>query len=343
MPDSPLNVAIVGCGIFGEVHAATYRDFEHARLVAVCDLDPKRARALAAKYGARACTRVEEIAEDPAVQAVSVATPDFAHRHVCEVLAAAGKHLLVEKPLAMTVADARAIRDAVARAGVLGMVDFHNRYHPALVPIKQRLERGELGRPQMMYGRLSDRLEVATEWFAWSGRSGPEWFLGSHLADVACWLFGAYPTRVFAQGRKDVLASRGIGCYDSVQMSLAFPEGFATLETSWILPASWPTLVDFVVSLQTTGGRADMDMGDQGSQIAAAAGYERPMLVARDPLDPDDFGFLSLPIRRFVRAVLAGGESPMPLELGLKNVQILAAVHESLESGAPVAITYDAP
>jgi len=343
MSESPLGVATVGCGIFGEMHAATYRDFEHSRLVAVCDVDAHRAAAVAARYGAKAYTRVEDLAADAEVQAVSVVTPDFAHRRACEVLAAAGKHLLVEKPLATTVEDARAIAGAVGQAGVLGMVDFHNRYHPALEPMKRRLERGDLGRPQMMYGRLSDRIEVATEWFPWSGRSGPEWFLGSHLADVACWLFGAYPTRVFAQGRKDVLAARGIGCYDSVQMSLEFPEGFATLETSWILPASWPTLVDFVVSLQGTAGRADMDMGDQGFQVAAAPGYERPMLVARDPADPDDFGFLSLPIRRFVRAVLAGAESPMPLEWGLKNVQILEAAHASLDSGAPVAITYDAP
>jgi len=340
MPDSPLNVALVGCGIFGEIHAATYRDFEHANLVAVCDIDESRAKGFARKYGGRATTSVEGIAADPDVQAVSVATPDFAHREVCEAIVAAGKHLLVEKPLATTVADARAICRAVEKAGVLGMVDFHNRYHPGLVPIKQRLDAGDMGRPLMLYARLSDRLEVATEWFGWSGRSGPEWFLGSHLADLACWLMGAYPTRVYAQGRKDVLRKRGIGCYDAVQMSLTFPEGFATLETSWIVPQEWPMLVDFVVSLQATEGRGDMTFGDQGSQLAAGGTYGRPMLSGKEPAGPDEFGFLSLPIRRFVRAVLAEAESPMPLEWGLRNVQILAAAGESLDTGQVVEIVY---
>jgi len=338
MSEAPLGVAIVGCGLFGQVHAATYAQFEQSRLVAVCDLDAQRARAMAARYGGRPCTRVEEVAEDPDVQAVSVATPDFAHREVCEAVLAAGKHLLVEKPLATTVEDAEAIAAAARKAGVLAMVDFHNRYHPALVPIKRRLEGGELGRPQMLYARLSDRIEVATEWFAWSGRSGPEWFLGAHLADLACWLLGAWPTRVYALGRKDVLAARGIGCYDSVQMSLAFPEAFATLETSWILPASWPMIVDFQVSLQATAGRADMDMSRQGTTLADARRYELPMLSGKTPEGEDEFGFLSLPIRRFVRAALAGGESPMPLEDGVRNVKILAAVHESLETGEAVAL-----
>lgn len=340
MPASPLNVALVGCGIFGEVHAATYKQFDHSNLVAVCDIDENRARDFAARYGGRATTNVEEIAADPEVQAVSVATPDFAHREVCERIVAAGKHLLVEKPLATRVEDARAIADAAREAGVLGMVDFHNRYHPGLVPIKKRLDSGEIGRPQMIYARLSDRIEVATEWFTWSAKTGPEWFLGSHLADLACWMFGAWPTRVFAQGRKDVLAARGIDCYDSVQMSLTFPEGFATLETSWIVPQSWPMIVDFVVSVQATEGRGDMDMSRQGSLIADAGRYELPMLSAKTPEGADEFGFLSLPIRRFVRAVLAGTESPMPLEGGLKNVQILAAAHESLETGEVVEIAY---
>jgi predicted dehydrogenase len=151
---------------------------------------------------------------------------------------------------------------------------------------------------------------------------------------------GFFPDHLCDEGRKEVLASRGIGCYDSVQMHLSFAEGFATLETSWIVPRSWPTLVDFVVSLQATEGRADMDMSRQGTTIADAARYAIPMLSGKEPVDADDFGFLSLPIRRFVRAILTGAESPMPLEDGLKNVQILAAVHASLAGGGVIEVDY---
>ena len=338
MARKPLGVAVVGCGIFGEIHARAYAEFERANLVAVCDLDKDRAERLARELGCRSCGEVKEIAADPGIKAVSVVTPDFAHREACVALARAGKHFLVEKPLATTVADARAIVESADEAGVVGMVDFHNRCHPALAAVKERLDLGRMGRPQMMYARLSDRIEVATEWFGWSGRSGPEWFLGSHLVDVATWMFGADAVRVFAEGRKDVLAARGIDCYDSMQIHLSFPEGFATLETSWILPGSWPMVCDFLVSLQTTESRADVDMSYQGAALAGPDRYERPLLFGRTAVGANEFGFFSFPIRDFVRAVIEGRGSPMPLAEGLKNVKVVAAAVESAESGRVVEV-----
>ena len=333
-----LNTAVVGCGIFGQVHAECYAEFERSNLLAVCDLDEGRAKGLAERLGCRWCTSVSEIAADPDIQAVSVVTPDFAHRDVCTALARAGKHVLVEKPLATTVEDAEEIAQAVAEAGVVGMVDFHNRYHPALRAVKDRLDRGEIGTPQMLFARLSDRIEVAAEWFPWSARTGPEWFLGSHLADVACWLFGARPRRVFAEGRKQVLAARGIDCYDSMHIHLSFPAGFATLETSWILPDTWPMICDFFVSLQTTDSRAEVDMSHQGVAIVGPGQYDRPLLFGRTPVGADDFGFFAFSIRDFVRTVLAGGPSPMPMADGVNNVHIIAAAVQSARSGQVVEL-----
>ena len=222
---------------------------------------------------------------------------------------------------------------------MIGMIDFHNRYHPALRAIRDGLDAGRLGTPQMLFARLSDRLEVATHWFHWAARSGPEWFLGSHMADVACWLFGAAPTRVFAEGRKDVLAARGIDCYDGLQIHLSFPTGPATLETSWILPDTWPIVCDFSVSLQTTETRADVDMNHQGVTICSPAGYERPMLFGQTLVGRDEFGFFSLPIRDFVRAVAAGDRHvPMPLAEGVRNVEIIAAAVASAQSGEVVPL-----
>ena len=338
MAEGPLNVALIGCGIFGEVHASTYAGFGGSNLLAVCDIDEGRAKGFAEKYGGRACTSVDEIAGDADIQAVSVATPDFAHRDICLALARAGKHLLVEKPLATSVEDAQAIVDAATEAGVTAMVDFHNRYNPAFMPVKERLVTGDMGQPLMMIGRLSDRIEVATEWFNWSGRTGPEWFLGSHLTDLACWLFDQLPVRVFAEGRKDVLAGRGIDCYDSMHIHLSFPGGFATLETSWIVPNTWPMVCDFLVSLQTTEARADIDLSHQGTTIADSKEYARPFLYGKTPVGVEEFGFMSFPIREFVRAVLAGAAAPVPLARGLENVKILAAAIESVETGRVVEV-----
>ena len=202
-----VNVAVVGCGRFGEVYAATYASFEHSKLVAVCDLDEERAKATAQKYGCESSTRLEDIVSDKKIQAVSITTPDFAHRAPCVSLAQTGKHVLLEKPLATSIEDEKAIVEAVDASGVIGCVDFHNRYHPEFRSLKQKLGKGNFGVPRMLFGRLSDRIEVATQWLSWAGKSGPEWFLGSHLVDLACWLMDAHPDRLFADGSRSTCST----------------------------------------------------------------------------------------------------------------------------------------
>jgi len=334
------NVAIVGCGIFGEVHAKAYTSFPQSNLVAVCDIDASRAKQMADKYGCRHSTKIEEIASDPQIQAVSVVTPDYTHVEPCVALAQAGKHLLIEKPLATSVADAEKIVAAVTEAGVICMVDFQNRYNPAFAPIKERLDQGQLGRPQMMYARLSDRIEVASEWFSWSGKSGPEWFLGSHIVDLACWLFGELPVRVFADGQKEVLAGKGIDCYDSVQIHLSFVRGMATLETSWIVPNSWPMVCNSYASLQTTSGRADVELGKQATTIAQDNSFEWPFILGQTGFGEEEFGFFKLPIREFVRAVAQGIAPPILVQEGLNNVKIIAAALESMQTKQVVELSW---
>ena len=335
----PLNVAVVGCGRFGRVNADSFAGYHKSKLVAVCDLDENRAKEAAAKYGCDYATRVEDIAADKQVQAAAVATPDFAHRDVCVKLAEAGKHIFVEKPLATSVADAEAIASSVGKSGVTCMMDFHNRYNPALTAIKDRLVSGEIGSAQALFVRLSDRLEVATEWFDWSSKTGPEWFLGSHIADLACWLFDDYPVRVFADGAKGVLAEKGLDCYDTVQIHLSFPSGMATLETSWIMPNTWPMICDFVVSVQATGGRADANLTSHGVISAGGERLEYPMILGTTAVAGHDFGFFKLPARNFVDAVLAGAPSPIDVAEGLKNVRIIDAALRAIETKSVVAIS----
>jgi len=333
-----LNVAVVGCGIFGQVNADAYAGYHECDLIAVCDLNEQRAKKLADKHGCEYTTDVDQIASDSRIRAVGVATPDFAHRDVCVKLARAGKHIMVEKPLATSVADAEAIVDAVKKAGVVCMVDFHNRYSPALTAIKNRLTSGEIGSPQMMFVRLSDRLEVAAKWFDWSARSGPEWFLGSHIVDLACWMFDDWPVRVFADGRKDVLLAMGIDCYDSVQMHLSFPAGMATIETSWIMPDTWPMICDFSMSMQATNGRADAVLTSQGVTISGPKRYDYPMILGHIPIGEENFGFFQLPVHDFVRAVLAGRPAPVDVTEGLKNVKIIDAALRSIETKKVVEV-----
>lgn len=335
----PLPVAVVGCGIFGDIHATTYSHFPESDLRLVCDLDEDRAKAMAEKFGCEYTTSVDDVAQDEYIQAVSIVTPEFAHRDPCVTLAKAGKHIFVEKPLATSTKDAQAIVDAVREANVVGGIDFHNRYHPAFRTFQRKRAQGKLGDVKMIFARLSDRLEVATQWFGWSGKSGPQWFLGSHLADTACWLMDDQPVRVYADATKGVLSSQGIDCYDCVQIHLTFPNGIATLETSWILPNSWPSVADFSVSIQTTTSRVDVQGSNHGMVEARPGSYGWPFLNGLTAIGEDDWGYFNLPIHDFIRAVNRGEDAPVPVEVGLQNVRIIEAALQSIAQQRAIELT----
>lgn len=114
------------------------------RLVAICDPDPA-ARAHAASSGAAAYETIEDLAADPRIEAVYVATPNHLHRPMVEALARAGRAILCEKPLAHTLADAAALVEAVQHSGVLYATAFDQRHHPAHVAIREAIRDGRLG------------------------------------------------------------------------------------------------------------------------------------------------------------------------------------------------------
>lgn len=182
-----IRVGVVGLGVWGQNHALAYSDYYRCDLAVVCDLDEDRARVLGERHDCEWTTSVEELASSD-VEAVSIATPDFAHFKPVDTLLRGGKHVLVEKPLATTVADGKAMVSTVAAAGTKFMVDFHARWHLLFMGAKAYVEKGELGDPVMAYARLSDTIYVPTEMLGWGGSSGPEWFLFPHTMDVVRWL-----------------------------------------------------------------------------------------------------------------------------------------------------------
>ncbi|WP_435613074.1 Gfo/Idh/MocA family protein [Streptomyces sp. bgisy159] len=200
-----LGVAVVGFGWMGRVHTQAYARVPHhfplpalrPRLVAVAEEVPGRAEEAAERYGFASATRDwREVAADPRVQAVSVTAPNFLHREIGVAMAAAGKHLWIEKPVGLTAGDARAVADAVAAAGVCGAVGFNYRNAPAVERARDLIAAGELGRVTHVRIRLfSDYAAHPDGALTWRyererGGSGVLGDLASHGADLARFLLG---------------------------------------------------------------------------------------------------------------------------------------------------------
>ncbi len=136
---NPVRVGVWGVGTWGEKHARVYRSLAEAALVGVYDRDPGRAAEVAGRHATRAFATPEALLE--ACEAVSVATATVAHRAAVEQAVAAGRHVLVEKPMAVTLDEALAMRAAAARAGVRLQVGQVERFNPALLAARPHVRR----------------------------------------------------------------------------------------------------------------------------------------------------------------------------------------------------------
>lgn len=142
-----IKLAIVGTGGMANAHADNFQTIRGCKIVAACDVDQKRAEAFAAKYGvSKAFGSVEELLQWGRFDAAANVTPDGFHAPISLALLAAGKHVLCEKPLAVCYSDAAEMVRAARKAGVINMVNFSYRRHPAIHKAHALVQQGALGR-----------------------------------------------------------------------------------------------------------------------------------------------------------------------------------------------------
>ncbi len=158
---------------------------------------PGRAEEAAAQFGFASTTRDwRDVAADPRVRAVSITAPNFLHREIGVAMAEAGKHIWIEKPVGLTAEDARAVADAVTKAGVQGAVGFNYRNAPAVEAARELIASGGIGRVTHARVRLfSDYAAHPESALTWRyererGGSGVLGDLASHGADLARFLLG---------------------------------------------------------------------------------------------------------------------------------------------------------
>lgn len=203
MADS-IGVAVIGAGMAGRAHAHGYRSAQtvfsaglpEIRLVSVADLNTELAADTARRYGfARSDSSWQDIVAADDIDAVSVVVANHLHREIVEALAAAGKHILCEKPLAPTSDDAEAMAQAVEAAGIVARVGFTFRRTPGIAAVAAEIASGRLGKPVYISAQYwTDYGTDPSAPITWRYRGGPGSGaladLGSHLTDTAELLCG---------------------------------------------------------------------------------------------------------------------------------------------------------
>lgn len=332
--------AVIGSGLWGSLHARVYAESPRGRLAAVCDLDQARASELGSRFGAEAYTDLGKMLARDDVDAVSIVTPDFAHVEIALAAIAAGKDILVEKPLATTSADCRRIIDAAKSANVKLMVDFHNRWSPPFCAAKASIDEGEIGSVRLITYRLNDTIFVPTKMLSWAGKSTVAWFIGSHALDTVTWLIGDKVAHVYAVSKSVVLKGRGIDTPDFYAVTLEFENGaVATVENCWILPESLPNIFDLKCEIVGSEGAFFVD-GSSHRMLEKHAGGKGlyPDVLVLPEVRGKQMGFAAESIRHFIDCVVDDMEPSVTGEDGLKATELIEAIERSVASGQRVTM-----
>lgn len=335
-----VRAGVIGLGTWGAAHLATYAEHPAARLVAACDLDAARLEAATERYGIpHAASDYRDLLGLPELDAVSIVTPDFTHTPIVLDAVAAGKAVLVEKPLATTLQDCDRIGEALRHSPVPFMVDFHNRWSPGVVRMRQAVGDGEVGAVQSGLCRLSDTLFVPTQMLRWAGQSSVLWFLGSHCVDTLRWVLGDEVARLYSVSGSHVLRDRGVETADYYLTTLEFRGGARVLlENSWILPEGSLTVVEF--ALELVGENAALRFDGTPRQLIRTGRccpegldtFISPKVHGRV------LGFATESIRHFVDCVAEGREPMAGYADGREATRVLLAIEESANTGQPVEL-----
>ncbi|HWQ16014.1 MAG TPA: Gfo/Idh/MocA family oxidoreductase [Roseiflexaceae bacterium] len=337
-----IGFAIVGTGMVARYHAKGIAQTPGARLVTLVASGPERAAEAAGRFAAPCDYDLEAVLARDDVDAVCVCTPSGLHAQHAIAAARAGKHVLVEKPLALTLADADAMLATAREAGVLLGVALQRRADPAFRAVQAAIAAGELGR--MVLGTVSVpylRTQSYYESAAWRGTwaldgGGALMNQGVHLADLLLWFMGDVAE---VQARYDTLA-HAIEVEDCVVAALRFTSGALGAITATTAAAP-----GFPHRVEVYGDRGGVQIegeavvrwegGGQQSGLADSAPAPQAAGAGASPTGISALGHTRL-ITDMVDAIRTGRQPLAPGEEGRRSLALVLAVYDSARTGMAV-------
>jgi predicted dehydrogenase len=335
-----VRVGLIGAGTMGRLYAQCLAEGSESELVAIADLDAARADHLAEEWSAASSySNCADMLAAERLDAVVVATPDEAHRAPVIAALEAGLHVLCEKPLATTVEDGLAIREAVSRSGKSLMVNFGNRHRPEVQALRRAImEEQSVGDIGTIYVELNERIGK-TETLQWAARTSPIWFLLSHCVDTVRYATGREIAEVFCCEARQILVQRGVDTSDTALCVGTLDNGGTIfLGSSWAYPDGFARDLDFTLRVLGARGLLESQLFGQSVVLHDArphvVDYQFPHLDYTGKRD--SWWFQST--RYFVHCIASGVRPTPDVEDGLKCLQVLRAMDESVRTKQPVAV-----
>jgi UDP-N-acetylglucosamine 3-dehydrogenase len=332
-----VKVGICGCGFIGKVHGKAWRSLGGAAVAGCYDVSPAAVQSLAAELGTKPFESFEGMLA--AVDVVSICVPTCFHRPFAVSALEAGKHVLCEKPIALTLEDASAIVAAAAGARAFFMVGLTHRFYTENVLVHEAAASGRLG---TVLSCSAYRLGVMPDWSAGGWMADPSKSGGAatdfvmHDIDLCNWI-GGQPTLVMAQGIKS-----SAGSWDYMDISIHYASGIkGFVEGGWLFKGTWPFSQEHRI-LGTKGAaqwvsRMAKNIEKRMSADSKIGIYiegeeaDLPAWPKRDPFERE--------MEYFLQCVVSGNRPSVvtPLD-AYRALQVSLAARQSAETLSPVHI-----
>jgi predicted dehydrogenase len=343
MISTPIGIAIVGYGYWGPNVARNIAERPEFRLMGLCELDQARIADFSRRYpGVRVESDLEHLLLDPRIQAVAIATPPRTHHELARRALEAGKHVLVEKPLASSVQQVEDLIETAERAQLVLMPGHTFVYSPAVNKVRDLIRSGEVGE---VYFVTSSRMNLGLY-----QRDGVVSDLAPHDLSILLYWLERPLSHVSAAGQS--IFQRGVP--ETAFLTLGFEGGAtANLQISWLAPRKMRQTVVVgsrrMIQYEDTSSDEAVRIYDRGLDFCSAeapATFGEYQLTYRsgdivvpriEPAEP-----LSLELEDFAHAVNTGSEPRSNSRLGREIVRVLEAAHTSMErDGEPIELAIE--
>lgn len=327
------NIAVVGAGFMGNLHARTVKDSPVATLKAVVDLNESLGRAVADELGAVHYSSVAEALDDDSIDAYVIALPDKLHEEAAVALLKAGKPVLLEKPMAHTLEVARRIAAAAEEGNARLLVGQIMRHDPRYVAAAEAVREGRIGEPlHLKAGRIADR-GVGTRM---RGNSSVLFYVGIHDVDAVQWITGQRITRVYSRAVSKLMPSLGVESEDAILSVFDLENGaVGELFNGWTRPVDTPVLIDGRFELFGTEGIVEVDVRDHGVKVYGKDRFDLPDALHWPEVNGRMSGDLATELAHFIDAVQNELPFVISVEEAMRDVAVNDAILRSVESGLP--------
>ena len=321
----PVRVACIGCGFIGRRHMENVAVMPGVQPYAFADVRPEAAEAFLREFGGNfATTEPAQVFEDPAVDAVIIATYHDSHTPLAVCAAAARKHILLEKPMALTVEECRRIQRAVSEAGVVCSINFKFRFAPAVLRTREVIPL-----PILTVGQLAMERTPTDFWVRDPVRGGGLIIATAcHVLDMVCFLNRSEPVRVYAEA-----VPQGAGPHEveAASATVRFASG-AVASLGFADAGENPYTGKWLH--QVFDGERSAVLYDHFCQVRFS-GADLLHFAATDEIRADGtYGLLE----DFVQSIRTGTEPSVGVRDGLRATLLASKITESLESGTAVEV-----